>query len=94
MQGIFGEPERAHNDCICTSHPSLFIQLGPWSHEDGRRYRLSGLGLGLLFNAGEFSGWLDRALRMYISSIILTIIINMYHIFIAVFLHKQSNHCH
>ena len=23
MQGIFGERERAHNDCICTSHPSL-----------------------------------------------------------------------
>ena len=24
MQGIFGERERTHNDCICTSHPSLF----------------------------------------------------------------------
>ena len=24
MHGIFGERERAHNDCICTSHPSLF----------------------------------------------------------------------
>ena len=22
MHGIFGEQERAHNDCICTSHPS------------------------------------------------------------------------
>ncbi|CAI8047252.1 hypothetical protein GBAR_LOCUS26102, partial [Geodia barretti] len=24
MQGIFGEQERELNDCICTSHPSLF----------------------------------------------------------------------
>ena len=24
MHGIFGELERAHNDCMCTSHPSVF----------------------------------------------------------------------
>ena len=24
MQGIFGERERAHNECICTSNPSIF----------------------------------------------------------------------
>ena len=27
MHGIFGERERAHNDCICTSHPAPSVVL-------------------------------------------------------------------
>ena len=34
MQGIFGEREQAHNDCICTSHPSPSYN---WTAKIGKR---------------------------------------------------------
>ena len=43
MHGIFGEPERAHNHCICTSHPSQFTTC---TLEPRRLYSLERYSLG------------------------------------------------
>ena len=38
MEGVVGERERAHNDCICTSHPSLFTTCTLKTTKIGKRH--------------------------------------------------------
>ena len=40
MHGIFGNRERAHNDCICTSHPSRLTYNLHLRTKIGKRYSL------------------------------------------------------
>ena len=65
MHGIFGKRERAHNDCISISHPSLFTTgtLEPRTWEKGI-YRLDQVSKSAA-NASEETGVLSLA-RFYI----------------------------
>ena len=63
---IFIDRERAHNNCICTSHHRLHLQLAPWNL-DWKEVQPRSEAQRMPSNGGDFSRWPDGASRAAIS---------------------------